>query len=143
MKKISLILLLITTQAYAFIFEIKDVCQQSSFYKEDIQIFAPASAGHLTISILELLKVDYIGSEHGISSIFQTPIGLEAIDVIAEDHMKVFGWCYEIDGKQPTILTSEYIIEPKEIKNITWFYGYAELKDGIWKNYCIPCSEKQ
>lgn len=92
------------------------------------------SLGQLTINALEELELSYVGSDAGISSIFNTPTSLDAMEVISDTDMKAYGWCYLVDGE----LVDRYPNEMASIgvKSVTWFYGYALMEDASWVSMC-------
>lgn len=138
MKKLSILLLLLTSSAYAVVFEIKNLCDDSAYHKESIQILTTTNVGHLTLNTFKTSNIEFIGNESGMNSILGTPIGLDAMEVLDDNHMRAYGWCYDVDGKQPDMLASEYPIDPNSDCKLTWFYGYAEYLNGEWISYCTP-----
>lgn len=140
-KLISIILLAITTQASAFEFTITDICENKLVLNENIEILNDVSAGDLTLYMFKQYEIPYIGNIDSISSIFNTKTGLDSYEVISDTEMKVFGWCYEIDGVQPDVFMSQVTIDPTVHKKMNWFYGYAHYKEGEWLTYCTPVYE--
>jgi hypothetical protein len=140
-KLLSIILLAITTQASAFEFTITDICENKLVLNENIEILNDVSAGDLTLYMFKQYEIPYIGNIDSISSIFNTKTGLDSYEVISDTEMKVFGWCYEIDGVQPDVFMSQVTIDPTVHKKMNWFYGYAHYKEGEWLTYCTPVYE--
>ncbi len=133
--------LLISFSLHAIEFSIENLCTDTHFLDEDISIFLPSNVADITLYALEAFEVDFRGNEHGISSMLGTITGLESYEVIANNHMFVYGWCYEVDGEQPNVIMSEFDIDLQIHKRINWFYGYAELFDGQWLSYCTPLNK--
>jgi hypothetical protein len=140
-KLLSIILFAITTQASAFEFTITDICENKLVLNENIEILNDVSAGDLTLYMFKQYEIPYIGNIDSISSIFNTKTGLDSYEVISDTEMKVFGWCYEIDGVQPDVFMSQVTIDPTVHKKMNWFYGYAHYKEGEWLTYCTPVYE--
>jgi hypothetical protein len=140
MKNLITILTLLTLSSYSYAFEftITDICEDKLVLNENIEILNDVSAGDLTIYMFDQYQIPYSGNIGSITSIFNTKTGLDSYEVISDSEMKVFGWCYEIDGVQPEVIMSEVIIDPTVHKNMNWFYGYAHYKEGIWLSYCTP-----
>ncbi len=132
------ILLFLSTTSHSVVVEIKQLCKNDSFYSQEIEILAPTTAGHLTIHMLEQAGIDFLGNENGISGLLNTPTGLDSYEVISDNHMRAYGWCYSVDGSQPNVLASEYPLFPDSDCKLTWFYGYAEMIDNEWISYCKP-----
>lgn len=92
------------------------------------QILKNASSRH------ELKQYD--GSDAGVLSI--NGLG-PATEVLSEAHqVRVYGWCYRVDGKTPQDLAAnQYLLTGNETR-IEWFYGYAQGGSGGWKSMCVP-----
>ena len=135
---ISIISLLVTLSAFPVTVEIKNLCEDSSYFSQDLERFTNTSSVHLSVYTFNQEKIPFIGNENGITGLLGTPQGLDAYEVIADDHMRVYGWCYSVDGSRPSVLASEYPIEPNSDFKLTWFYAYAELIGDKWISYCTP-----
>lgn len=96
------------------------------------------SLGELSIKALEELGISYLGSDAGINSIFNTPTGLDAMEVLSDTEMKAYGWCYVVDDK----LVERYPddMNSKGVNTVTWFYGYALMEDAKWVSMCEKIS---
>lgn len=140
MKTLFTILLsyLFITPTYAVIFEVKNICEDSAYHTEEIEILNKTTVGHLTMYSLTTSNIDFIGNEHGLNSLLNTPVGLDAYEILSDTNMKVYGWCYSVNGVEPDILSSEVEILPHSESIISWYYGYAELVKDEWISYCTP-----
>lgn len=95
------------------------------------------SVGKVTVSILEQQKISYIGNEAGMNSILGTPTGEDAMVIVNDDTMRVYGWCYEVDGMQPDVMPDEFYF-PAQASNLRWFYAFSLYEKGEWRGYCLP-----
>lgn len=95
------------------------------------------SVGQVTIDALEAFEAPYQGSENGLNSAFNSPVGLDAMEVISDSEMKSYGWCFEVDGKLSEVMPGDYKIGPKT-QSVRWFIGYAHYKNGNWISQCTP-----
>ncbi len=138
MKYLILTLILFSQSAFAVKFEIKELCKNSSYYADNISIEEETTVGHLTIQILENLELSYQGNENGIAGLLNTPVGMDGYEVLADNHMRAYGWCFSVNGVEPNILASEYILNKNSTDTISWYYGYAELINDEWISYCTP-----
>lgn len=139
MKKIiALTLLVLNTYAYSLEFSITDLCENKYVLNENIEILNESTAGDITLYMLKHYEIPHVGNIHSITSILNTQTGLDTYEVISDTEMKVYGWCYEIDGVQPDVLMSEVKIDPSVHKKMNWFYGYAHYVEGDWISYCTP-----
>lgn len=92
-----------------------------------------------TVTALTAAGIPFVGtSEGGISSILQTPIGVDAIEIISNQDMRAYGWCFEVDGVQPGAMPDRVSLHGAE--HIKWFYGSALYKAGDWVSFCDPSS---
>lgn len=137
-KLILLIALMFMANARALDFSITSVCEDKLEIQESLEIFHDSTVSELTLHILDLHNIPYEGNIHSLNSMFNTKLGLDSYEVISDNEMKVFGWCYEVNGEQPDIIMSEFIIDPSIHKTINWFYGYAHFLNGEWITYCTP-----
>ena len=94
------------------------------------------SLGKFTLEILEQFNIPYIGSEYGFNSIFQTPTGINAIEVISETNFLAYGWCYSLNGFSPEVYPHEILVKSDD--EVKWWFGYATFQDGQWVTQCTP-----
>ena len=78
-----------------------------------------------------------MGSEEGLSSVFSTPVGKDAIEIISEDEMRAYGWCFSVDGIAPEVFPHEIRITP-QTRSIVWHFGFARFYKGEWFTQCTP-----
>jgi hypothetical protein len=136
MQKLVLILgFLYGAPSFAITFEIVGPCAAKPVYQGNHRA-SGVSAGRATVDILDKYAVPYRGSEEGIHSILDTPVGDEAIEVINDEEMRVYGWCYEVDGRQPDKMPNEVMLQGEE--HLRWFYAFSHYKKGDWLTYCEP-----
>ena len=95
------------------------------------------SLGEITLEIFAKYQIPYLGNESAINSILGTPTGDEAIVVVNDKTLKAYGWCYEVDGRQPDVMPDKFYFE-KEVSVLRWFYAFSLYEDGVWKSYCTP-----
>jgi len=138
MKTLTAIILFWSLSAAAFTYEIVEPCASKAVYSGTIALSTPLSVGQATMNVLDAEKAPYIGSELGFNSILNTPTGDEAMTIVSDKEARFYGWCYEVDGVQPSVLAHEFVLKGEE--HLRWFYGYALFKDGQWLEYCTPSS---
>ena len=95
-----------------------------------------ANVGLVSVEALRQAKVPYIGDESGLASIFGTPVGDAAIELISDRELRAYGWCYEVDGRQPDVMPDQVRLTGAE--HIRWFYAFSENKNNEWVSYCVP-----
>lgn len=126
---------LCSERALALIIEFKGPCSSSPLYSSQVENSFP-NVGAVTISELEKAKIPYIGNEIGLHTAFNTPTGMDALEVISDEEMKSYGWCYAVDGEIPEIYPIDYKITDST-KKITWFFGHARYFRGVWTDQCL------
>ncbi len=126
--KLSILLPLLTIEFFG-------PCETSPLLTQTINPMAAKNVGVVTISTLEKNKIPYKGNESALSTAFETPVGMDALEVISDTEMRAYGWCYEVDGKIAEVFADKYKLNDS-IKKITWFYGFAHYKNGEWISQC-------
>lgn len=128
-------LYLASGNAFALNFEIIGACSQAPLLQGQGE-YADRSVGRATIEILERNSIPFQGSEEGINSIFNTPVGSAAIEIINAREMRAYGWCYELDGIRPELMPDQVRLTGVEL--LRWFYAFSHYKNGDWVSYCEP-----
>lgn len=138
MKMITFILMLISFNTLAITFEVIGPCNERPQNEVEIEVMNfDLSVMEITNHILEVNKIPYVGAGNGIKSINNSPMGLDAMEIISDSEMRAHGWCYFVNGKLPDVLSSELYLESQE-DHITWLYGYSYYDSGKWIGYCDP-----
>jgi hypothetical protein len=96
-----------------------------------------ANVGQLTIETLKKFNIPYQGSYEGLASAFETPVGDASVEVISNEEMRAYGWCYSVDGVAPEVYPHEVPITAKT-KSVVWHFGYARFYKGQWVTQCSP-----
>ncbi len=121
-------------EAALLVLEFIGPCSSKPLFKQEIRE-SQATVGHTTVASLDKKKILYTGSAQGIQSVFGTPVGMDAMEVISDFEMRSYGWCYKVDGETPEVFPHDYPITAKT-KRITWFYGFAHYLNGEWISQC-------
>lgn len=95
------------------------------------------TVGDMTVQFLKKNNVVYYGNERGINTVFGTPTGDAALEVISDTEMRSYGWCYFVDGMGPDVFADEYPMDAS-IQKIHWIFGFAHYKNGEWISNCTP-----
>lgn len=134
-------LILFSLQAHSIRFSISNLCTDTKLLDIQTKVQTPTTVSDITLDAFSLYTIDFIGDERAINSIIGTPTDLDAFEIIGDNEMRVYGWCFEVDGVQPDRFMSEIEIKPGQESHINWFYGSAHFKDGAWLTYCTPSFE--
>ena len=137
MKTIALMLLLVVTNSEAIEIKIRRPYTNQIFKTSiyDVKKEDSLSVGQISINFFNDNFIPFIGNELGFNSIFDTPTGIDAMEIESEDRMKVYGWCFLLNGELGENMPG--ITLPKSNDDtIEWFYGYSQYDSGDWLNYC-------
>ena len=91
--------------------------------------------GDLTVKVLNQNHIPFKGSAEGISQIYDSPTGDQALEVLSTSQMRAYGWCVHVDQDEPYEMPDKVIITNK-VQKITWFYAYSFYDAGDWKDFC-------
>ncbi len=134
MKIISLLFLLTSFTAFGTTLKFIGACNDNFILKTEQDDFV--TVGELTVGTLTRYRIPYIGNEQGLSSVFETPIGDSAIEVVSKDEFRTYGWCYFVNGVLPEVLPHESKINSTD--EVTWVFSYARSFKGVWTDQCLP-----
>ena len=128
----------LNTCLHAGILSVVGPCQEAPLFSNSFQVKSQEikSIGRVSLEVFEQFQVPYLGTEQGINSIFDTPIGIDAMEVISSSEYLAYGWCYKVNEIEPSEFPHE--IQAKNNDVILWWFGYARYKDGQWIEQCTP-----
>lgn len=131
------LILVFSLNAHAVTFEVTGPCNEISEFSGSYIIDLSKNVGEATLKIFSDEKIPFVGSVEGISSILNTPTGLDAIEVISDTKMRAYGWCFSINGHIPDVLMNE-VYFTKQNDKLSWFYAFSTYDQGVWTDYCVP-----
>ncbi len=133
---ISIFLSIMSFQLWALELKFIGPCDEDFILKAQVS-GDYSNVGELTVATLKQFTIPFKGSPEGISSVFHTPTGEEALEVVSPNEMRAYGWCYSIDGISPEVYPHEAPVYP-HTKSIVWHYGFARYYNGQWVTQCTP-----
>ncbi|WP_417336428.1 hypothetical protein [Halobacteriovorax marinus] len=142
MKYLVTLLILFSANTMATRFEIINSCKSTPIFST-VVTDSYQSVGELSLNVLAQNNIPTLASDYGISQIYNSPIGLDAMEVLSDTMMRSHGWCYSVDGMLPEVLMNEFTLTGSE-KVIAWFMGYSTYignpmtGEAIWEGQCIP-----
>jgi hypothetical protein len=136
MKKLFLLLFFFSFPSMAIELKFIGPCDENFIMRTEVSDEF-TNVGELTTLTLKKFGIPFIGSEEGLSSVFSTPVGKDAIEVISNDELRAYGWCYSVDGVAPEVFPHEVRITA-ETKSIVWHFGFALFHKGEWVTQCTP-----
>ena len=123
-------------QAYALNFDVIGPCSDKAVYSGIFKADIAQNIGVISMDIFNMYKIPYSGSEEGMRSIINTPVGDDAIEVLSDTKMRAYGWCFSINGFIPDKLSSQSFLT-KQNDYISWFFAFSTYDQGIWTDYCV------
>lgn len=144
LKRFSFIILIVNiifvSNSLAVQIKITRPCSNELTIDSNYSIPGSQKLGDVTVMFLNSKNISYEGSASGILSIFNTPVGVDAYEVISDNQMNAYGWCYSINGLAPELMPDQ--VDVHENDEILWWYGYATYKNGAWITQCTPSVER-
>ena len=109
-------------------------CSNDKILETEFEIKEGLSVGEVTIKKLEEFVIPHIGTAQGLNSIYNTPVGSDAINIIDNDEMHTYGWCYSINGFSPELYPNA--VDFTNNDEVVWWFGFARYKSGDWITQC-------
>lgn len=139
---LTLLVGILSTTSWAVQMIVQDPCSEELWVNESLNTPNGTSVGDVTISALDSKNIPYTGDAGGISSIRGTVIGDKSLEVITDQEMKAYGWCYQLNGIDPDLMPDQVFIQSSN-DVIRWYFGYAHYRDGKWISFCSPTSKER
>jgi hypothetical protein len=134
---LTLVVMLGSLSVHAVIVDVIGPCSKKPLYAGVFVTDINDSAGKISIDFFEANNIPFIGSVDGIARIANSPIGLDAMEVISDTKMRAHGWCFSVNGVVPDALASKTYLASQD-DYISWFYAYSTYDQGVWSDYCTP-----
>ena len=137
MKTLLALLLTLSPQAFAATISVIAPCEDQVAHEVSLTLESDIeNIGELSVQAFEEMKLPFAGTARGMNSILNTPTGLEAMDIISDEEMFAYGWCYSVNGFSPEVFADE--VKAQEDDHVLWWYGYAHYQAGQWLTQCTP-----
>lgn len=127
-------IILLSLESSALEIQFIGPCSEKPLYSTVVESTEAKDVGNLSIEVLEKAQIPYQGTYKGIYQIQDSPVGLDAMEVISDHEMLSYGWCFEVDGEMPDVYPDEIAL--KGVRRIRWIYGYAQYLNGEWVTQC-------
>ncbi|MBY0413331.1 MAG: DUF4430 domain-containing protein [Bdellovibrionales bacterium] len=128
---------LFSTQTQAISYAVVGPCSPESLYAGSFKVDLKENLGAISLAIFENQNIPFSGTEYGMSSIVNTPVGIDAIEVLSDTKMRAYGWCFSVNGIIPDVLSNE-VFFTNQNDYLLWFYAYSTYDQGVWTDYCEP-----
>lgn len=129
-------IILIINNAYSGVIQFVGPCSDEPIFESKFSALEDDTVGSVTVEVLTSNNIPFLGTERAMNSIFNTPTGLDAMEVLSDTQMNAHGWCYSINGTEPNQFANE--IKVQEGDSILWWFGYAHYDSGKWVTQCEP-----
>ncbi len=134
---LSLAVMMCSLSVHAVYFDVIGACSKKPQHAGTFITDISESVGKISVDIFEAHNIPFVGSEEGMAMIANSPMGLDAMEVLSDTKMRAYGWCFSINGVIPDVLASKsYLTSQNDY--ISWFYAYSTYDSGIWLDYCVP-----
>ncbi len=134
--KIFFITALISLSSFALEIKFIGPCEERFIMRAEVKENY-SNVGELTIATLTKFGIPFKGSPEGLSSAFNTPTGDDSLEILSDDEMRAYGWCFSVDGVSPEVYPHQIPVT-SETKSIVWHYGFAHYYKGEWITQCTP-----
>lgn len=134
---ILFLFLLLPLSANAVKWKVLGPCSNKPVFQGAYEADLKKSVGEISQEIFNANKIPYVGMAAGFNSINNSPIGLDALEVVSNTVMRAYGWCYAVNGRIPKVMPDQ-VQAASQDDTIAWFYGYSTNIENEWTDYCIP-----
>ena len=134
---LSLTVILWSLSVHAVYFDVIGPCSKTPLYSGSFITDLSESAGQISLDIFDSHNIAYVGSLDGMAMIANSPVGLDAMEVLSDTKMRAYGWCFSVNGVVPEVLASKTYLKAQD-DYISWFYAYSTYDRGLWLDYCVP-----
>lgn len=117
---------------------VEDFCSDRPLLEVQTDLGQSVTASDFTLKLLADHGIAFQGAKEGINSILSTPTGMDALDVINDQEMRAFGWCYTVDGQLSDALMHQQTITNQSV--VRWFFAYSYYRAGVWTDFCLPAT---
>ena len=136
MKIVILGIFFLASEVLAVTVSFISPCEKEVTHKYEFELKSKKNVGLVTLEALEYFNISFQGSEQAFNSMFQTPTGLDALEVISDSEMMAYGWCFSVNGVSPEVFPDKVLLE--ESDEVLWWFGYAHYRNGQWITQCTP-----
>jgi len=133
---IALFFILLSFHTLALEVQFVGPCSEQPLLSQEVKFAEGMNVGEVSLMVLDAHQIPYQGVSAGFNQIFGSAIGLDAMEVISDNEMMAYGWCFEVDGVVPEVLADKVLVK-NGTKMIRWFYGYAHYLNGEWVAQCL------
>lgn len=113
-------------------------CSEEPVFEREFEVTGSSSSvGDISALIFKESGLPYAGDADGFTSIMDSPTGAQAIEFVADGKMRVYGWCFSVNGVLPEVMPGSFYMK-SEADRLIWFYAFSTYENGLWTNTCVP-----
>lgn len=141
MRLMQILAIVITLSILSFatrgaVLTVDNFCGGEPLFEKKIELNEASTVSAFTLSLFQEFSIPFLGAEAGLNSIYNTPTGMDALEVLSDSQMRAYGWCYTVNGELPeNLMNQEVITDESEVR---WFFGFSFYDAGVWTSYCTP-----
>lgn len=117
---------------------VEDFCGHTPKLAVEVEVQGPMTVSDLTLQQLLDHNIPFLGAKEGINSILATPTGMDGLEVLNDQEMRAFGWCYTVDGQLSDAFMHQQAITNQSV--VRWFFAYSYYSAGVWTDFCLPAT---
>lgn len=122
--------LFVAVRSFALTIEFIGPCSPNALLSTKIQVQEEVSVGQATVETLSEFSIPFRGSINHLESAFNTPYGLDAMEVLSDTDMRSHGWCFDINGQTSGFYPGDVFVSDDD--HISWYFCYVSYKSGVW-----------
>ena len=131
-----LVIALITFNSFSLELDIFGPCSKEPLFSTTVELSdisnTQLNIGQATVSILHKNEIPFKGTARGLNSIYNSALGLDALEVISDTKMRSHGWCYSVNDEGPSVYPDQ--IPASNTDRITWYFCYVSYDSGNWSS---------
>ncbi len=85
---------------------------------------------------IEDKSIEAVLGSDGVISILGYVTGERSLEVISDNKMRAYGWCYSINNEVPDLMPDQIKLTNADV--IRWYLSYSTYDNGHWVDYCVP-----
>ena len=117
---------------------VEDFCSANPLLDVQVEVAESMTVSDFTLQQLQSSNIAFQGAKEGINSILSSPTGMVALDVLNDQEMRAFGWCYTVDGQLSDAFMHQQPITNQSV--VRWFFAYSYYQSGVWTDFCLPAT---
>jgi hypothetical protein len=129
------LLIFLSYNAYALEFMVVGPCDDRPLFSKTIKLDSTTqNLGQLTKQTLVENNIIHEGTDKKISTIYNIPQEDQKIEIISDQQMYAYGWCFSVNGKVPDSYGDKIEVTDNDV--IIWYLAGSHYNRGEWLSMC-------